>query len=95
MKDISECEMKSWRAGEDNFFKFWKKLSPQHIYEKYGDLDLQAMYIGIFYTFLKFLKGKFTNKVIIGLFFSLMQKYETKETIYKVLLENDKIDLKN
>ena len=53
------------------------------------------MYIGIFYTFIKFLKGKFTNKVIIGLFFSLMQKYETKENIYKVLLENDKVDLKN
>ena len=40
MEDISEIEMKSWKAGEDNFFKFWKKLSPQHIYEKYGiDLD--------------------------------------------------------
>ena len=95
MKDISECEMKSWRAGEDNFFKFWKKLSPQHIYEKYGDLDLQAMYIGIFYTFIKFLKGKFTNKKIIGLFFILMQKYETKENIYKMLLEQDKSDLNN
>ena len=95
MEDISEIKMKSWRAGEDNFFKFWEKLSPQHLYEKYGDLDLEVMDIGIFYTFIKFLKGKFTNKVIIGLFFSFMQKYETKENIYKVLLEQDKSDLNN
>ena len=86
MKNISKIERKSWRAGEDNFFKFWKKLSPQHIHEKHGDLNLDAMYIGIFYTFIKFLKGRFTNKEIIGLFFSLMQKHETKEIIKR---END------
>jgi len=86
MEDISKFQMKSWRAGEDIFFKFWKTT----IDKKYlMDLDLEVMYIGIFYTFIKFLKGNFANKVIIGLFFSLMQKYETKENIYKVLLEED------
>ena len=92
MEDISEFEIKSWRAGEDKFLKFWKKLVDS---QDFRDSDLEVMSIGIFYTFIKFLKGKFTNKVIIGLFFSLMQKYETKENIYKVLLEQDKSDLNN
>tara|TARA_R100000808_G_scaffold12536_1_gene31213 strand:- start:1838 stop:2140 length:303 start_codon:yes stop_codon:yes gene_type:complete len=92
MEDISEIERKSWREGEDTFFKFWKTIvDKQHL----RDLDSIAMYTGVFYTFIKFLKGKFTNKAIIGLFFSFMQKHETKENIYKVLLEQDKTDLNN
>ena len=92
MEDISEFQIKSWRAGEDKFFKFWKRLVDK---QDFKDSDLEVMCIGIFYTFIKFLKGKFTNKEIIGLFFSLMQKHETKENIYKVLLEQDKSDLNN
>lgn len=97
MEDISEIQMKSWKAGKDNFFKFWKKLNPLHLHDKYGDLDCNAMDASIFYYFINFLKrpsSNHTNEEIIKLFFRLMRKHETKENICLAILESFNDELK-